>query len=78
MATQIFKLGLGLIIAAPKSILTAIGTPYILNLLNPKDTLEKSQAPISENIAFKRKDKLPQGIGKILNNIKYDISELRA
>ena len=70
MATQIFKLGLGLIIAAPKSFLTAIGTPYVLNLINPKDTLEKSQTPISENIAFKRNDKLPKGIGKILKNKK--------
>lgn len=70
MATQIFKLGLGLIIAAPKSFLTAIGTPYVLNLINPKYTLEKSQAPLSENIAFKRSDNLPRGIGKILKNKK--------
>jgi hypothetical protein len=41
MATQIFKLGLGLLIAAPKACLTAIGTPYILNLL--EDNIEKLQ-----------------------------------
>lgn len=70
MATQIFKLGLGLVIAAPKSMLTAIGTPYVLDLFNTKDTIEKSKAPISENITFKRKDKLPSGIGKILKNEK--------
>lgn len=70
MATQLFKLGLGLIIAAPKSILTAIGTPYLVNLFNPQQTLEEAQKPITENISFKGKDILPKKIGQIINNKK--------
>lgn len=70
MATQLFKLGLGFVIAAPKSILTAIGTPYILELFNTKKTIEDSQKPISENIVFKGKNNLPKGIGKVIDNKK--------
>ena len=73
MATQLFKLGLGFVIAAPKSILTAIGTPYLLELFNTKKTIEDSQKPISENIVFKGKNSLPKGIGKIINNKKKHI-----
>lgn len=63
MATQIFKLGLGAIIAAPKAILTALGTPYILDLIN-SDEIKKND---STSLAFKGKETLPKGIGKILN-----------
>lgn len=68
MATQLFKLGLGAIIAAPKAILTALGTPYILDIIN-------SNAPQNgektNSLSFKGKDSLPKGISKILNKKWY-------
>lgn len=67
MATQLFKLGLGFFIAAPKAILTALGTPYILEMFNQNETLENAQKPISENIAFQGKNKIPKGVGKFIN-----------
>ena len=67
MATQIFKLGLGAIIAAPKAILTAFGTPYILDLIEQKDTKNTD----NRNIAFKGKDPLPKAISKLLNKKWY-------
>lgn len=67
MATQLFKLGLGFIIAAPKSILTAIGTPYILNLINQEETISQATMPINENPAFKGKNKFSSRIGKIID-----------
>lgn len=72
MATQLFKLGLGLIIAAPKSILTAIGTPYTLKLFETeKEKNKKNILDTNENLAFKGKDKLPTFISKILNKKYY-------
>lgn len=66
MATQLFKLGLGLVISAPKSILTALGTPYILKLINTNiDNKEKINE--QKNIVFKGKNNLSNKIGKILD-----------
>jgi hypothetical protein len=66
MATQLFKLGLGLVISAPKSILTAIGTPYLLKLINTSiDNKEKENKQV--NITFKGKNSLSNRIGKILD-----------
>ena len=63
-ATQMFKLGLGIVTAIPKSILTVMGVPIILNKMFPqkKETKDK-------NLTFKGKnDKLAQGIGKIIDS----------
>ena len=65
LATQLFKLGLGLIVAAPKAILTCAGMPYVMRyIFNQKN--EKKP----ENLSFKGKgnDKLAHGIGKFLDN----------
>lgn len=72
MVTQLFKLGLGLVIAAPKAILTAIGTPYILDLFEKDKIINKTNTPINEQINFqgKGKNKLSTQIGKIINNKK--------
>ena len=71
MATQIFKLGLGFLIAAPKSILTALGTPYVFNMFNQKENIEKLNPNPNEIPTFKGKDKLPKNIGKIINNKNF-------
>ncbi len=67
MATQLFKLGLGFVIAAPKAILTAFGTPYLLSIFNTDKTIKQANAPINENIVFRGKNKISSGIGKIIN-----------
>lgn len=67
MATQLFKLGVGFLIAAPKAILTAFGTPYILKIFNTEEIIKDANEFSTENINFKAKEKLPTGIGKILN-----------
>lgn len=60
-ATQMFKLGAGLLAAIPKAILTAATVPAVMNQIYP----EKQE---SNNLTFKG---LPKGIGKVINNKKY-------
>ena len=78
LATQIFKLGLGLIVACPKAILTTMGMPYIMEYLfhqpPPKkkyDDNDKNEENL--NLTFKGKfdDKLAKGFAKIFNNEKF-------
>lgn len=66
LATQMFKLGLGLVIAMPKAILTSAGLPYIMQGLFHQ---KKQEDTNSHNISFKGKsqNKLANGIGKILD-----------
>lgn len=68
LATQIFKLGVGFVIAVPKSILTAFGTPYTLNLLSKENKAYNNEI---ENINFKGKDSIAKNIGKVLNKKSY-------
>ena len=71
MATQLFKLGLGLLIAAPKAILTALGTPYILDIFIEEEEKKENLALVktkSSDISFKGKDNIAKGVGNILNN----------
>ena len=70
MATQLFKLGLGAIIAVPKAILTAFGTPYVLKIFDNKDVLNNEPSKpigIGNNLSFRAKNNLPSNIGKIIN-----------
>lgn len=60
-ATQMFKLGAGLLAAIPKAILTAATVPAVMNQIYPKKN-------DSNGLTFKG---LPKGIGKALNNKKY-------
>lgn len=66
LATQMFKLGLGLAIAMPKAILTSAGLPYVMRGLFHQ---KKQEDTNSHNISFKGKsqNKLANGIGKILD-----------
>ena len=67
LATQMFKLGVGLVVAAPKAILTCAGMPFIMQKLfhKPKPQNGKEQ----ENLTFKGKanEKLAHNIGKVLD-----------
>ena len=71
MATQLFKLGLGFFIAAPKAVLTALGTPYVLKLFTKEKESGVKNKPANENIAFHGKNKLSSGIGKILDKKSF-------
>lgn len=75
-ATQLFKLGLGLLIAMPKSALTCAFIPHVMNIFFPK----KIQAPKNTKetqshtnvISFKRlydkaADTMAKGMGKIID-----------
>lgn len=71
MATQLFKLGLGFLIAAPKAVLTALGTPYILKLFDKKNPEQENFEIKGKNTNFKGKRDFSKKIGKIINNKKF-------
>ena len=68
LATQLFKLGVGLVVAAPKAILTCAGMPFILQKIFHKPKVSNNRE--SKNPTFKGKgeEKLAKGVGKILDN----------
>ena len=59
LATQLFKLGLGMIIAAPKAILTSLALPLFMPKKDQKQTLQPSKNPSFTGLA--------KNIGKIIN-----------
>ena len=69
LATQMFKLGLGMIVAAPKAIITAAGVPLILKMFKSDDEpkMVKSKNPTFTGGG----DVVAKGISKILNNKTY-------
>ena len=69
MTTQLFKLGLGFLIAVPKAMLTAFGTPYMLELFDIEKN-KTNEFDASKMISFQGKEKLPSKIGKIINECK--------
>ena len=71
LATQLFKLGLGLVVAAPKAILTCAGMPFIMQKIFHKPKPPKNSEE-SKGLNFKGKnpDKLAKNIGKALDNPK--------
>lgn len=72
LANQMFKLGIGIAIAAPKAILNLIGMPYILDLFSKQEDLKLVTPETSENnqVSFKGKgiEKLSKWIGKTIDN----------
>ena len=62
LATQLFKLGLGAVIAAPKAILTALGVPVVLK------AIQKPNNQNNKDISFTgNPNKLAKGVGKIID-----------
>ena len=63
-ATQLFKLGIGVLIAIPKSIMVAAGMPYISNSIEDRTNIKDK----SSTICFEGKpvDKLAKKIGKTI------------
>ena len=64
LATQLFKLGLGFAVVIPKSILTALGIPLLLD--EKKDN--KTKKDVDLTFKGKNNDILAKGLGKILDN----------
>lgn len=64
-ATQLFKLGLGFMIAVPKSAITCALIPPIMKFFGKKDSSEQK----SKDISFRGStEKLSKGIGKIIDS----------
>jgi len=66
-ATQLFKLGLGLLIAIPKSSLTSFLIPQIIKLAPQKKKEDENKISFKGNLYNKGIDKLSKGIGNIIN-----------
>lgn len=73
-ATQLFKLGVGFVIAAPKSALTCVLIPPIMKLFgkDKKEQIQNKNSQKSKIISFKglynaATDKIAAGIGKLLD-----------
>jgi len=63
LATETFKLGIGLLVATPKAILNAATTPVVMD----KVFKEKDTPTDSQNTAFRGKKSLANGISNIMN-----------
>lgn len=70
LANQIFKLGIGIAIAAPKAILNLVGMPYILNNVFKRTQKEQNANEKSSDPVFKGKgiESLSSLIGRIIDN----------
>ena len=68
-ATQLFKLGSGLIVSIPKAILTAACMPFILQKIFHKPKPHQEDLDNSKKLSFKGKgvEKISKGIGKVLD-----------
>lgn len=68
LANQLFKLGIGIAISAPKAILNLLGMPYILDWFFKKEN--KSSVTTENGLIFKGKnsDKFSKLIGKTMDN----------
>ena len=64
--TQLFKLGLGLLVAVPKSIMTCAFIPPLMNKLFPKKN-EKTKVENKKIVSFTGMERLSKGIGKIID-----------
>ena len=66
-ATQMFKLGVGFVVAIPKAVLTAACMPFVLQKIFHRHDKPHNE---NKNVSFKGKgnDKLAKGIGKILDS----------
>lgn len=63
-ATQMFKLGVGVVSSVPKALLTVAGLPVVMKRFLPEKPKEKKQ-----NISFKGKnERITKGIAKTLEN----------
>lgn len=82
LANQMFKLGVGVAIAAPKAILNILGLPLISKLFFKEGADNTFSATDSSSVSFKGKsgqNKLPDIIGKIMDNKKIqDFSKKNA
>lgn len=68
LATQLFKLGVGFLVAIPKGALTVACLPFVLKtLFNRKTPSETEIEPTPSDLSFKGKENFTKGIGNILD-----------
>jgi len=70
LANQMFKLGIGVAIAAPKALLNLLGMPYMLDYLFNRKKAKNEKNGDNKDLNFKGKgiDKLSELIGKTIDN----------
>lgn len=69
LATQLFKLGICMAIAAPKAVINVMIMPFINKILFPNTDFNKSKTIEGENISFKgKKSPIDSIISGIINN----------
>ena len=66
-ATQLFKLGLGSIIAVPKAVMTAESMPYVANIFNKKNDTKDSSKFKQVNFKANPIDKIAKTTGNLIN-----------
>lgn len=67
-ATQLFKLGLGFVIAVPKSVMTCAFIPPLMNkFFHKKEEKGENKKTTTKNVAFTGMERLSKGIGKIID-----------
>ena len=72
LASQMFKLGIGVAIAVPKSILTVLGMPYVLKGFSDENTANNNTKQ-DNSVKFKGKSEsnfLAKIVGKVIDNPK--------
>lgn len=67
-ATQLFKLGLGFLVVAPKSILTCALIPPFMSKIFPKKDVNGENLDKKKNVSFTGKNILAKGVGKIIDS----------
>ena len=67
LATQLFKLGVGFLVAIPKGVLTVACLPFVLKHLFHSKKSEEENSPSKSELSFRGKERFTKGIGSILN-----------
>ena len=65
-ATQMFKLGIGAVVACPKALLTSLGLSYAM-----QSSIYKQDKTQNNSLSFKGNSPLSKGIGKLLDNKSF-------
>lgn len=67
-ATQLFKLGLGFVIAVPKSVMTCAFIPPLMNkIFHKKNEQDENKKSVTKHVTFTGMEHLSKGIGKIID-----------
>jgi hypothetical protein len=71
LATQMFKLGLGLVAAIPKAIITSLSIPPVMNVVFPPAQNNNKEKGNNASLTFRGRNNIAKSVGKVLNNEKF-------